>query len=167
MRIKICQPTTHDASVEKIRKAVEEVVDPGTEFDVINVKKGPESLESNYDEAWATLFQLNLLEKAEEEGYDAAVSYCFGDPALKAAKEKLTIPVVGIHEPAIHLACMLGRKFSIIGIGGCGGRGYLEDLVKEYGLEHRLASVRSLDMNRAHSRDRSRQVCGQTGRRPC
>jgi len=145
MRIKICVPVTETGWVSFIKRQAEEVKDPGTEVDVVNVQKGPESLESSYDDAWAAVFQMSLLEKAEEEGYDAAITYCFCDPALRAAKEKLTIPVVGIHEPAIHLACMLGSRFSIVGVGGRLLGRYLEDIVRGYSMEHRLASVRTVE----------------------
>jgi allantoin racemase len=145
MRIKICIPVTDVGWVGFVKGQAEEVKDPGTEVDVVNVEKGPESLESSYDDAWAAIFQMSLLEKAEEEGYDAAITYCFCDPVLRAAKEKLSIPVLGIHEPAIHLACMLGSRFSIVGVGGKPCARYLEDIVRGYGLEDRLASVRTIE----------------------
>lgn len=145
MRIKICIPTTDVYWVDFVKKLAEEVKDPGTDVDVVKINKGPESIESSYDDAWAAVFQIGLLEKAEAEGYDAVITHCFCDTALRAAKESLTIPVLGIQEPAIHLACMLGSKFSIVGIGGNLLRRYLEDIVQGYGLQHKLASVRTVE----------------------
>jgi len=50
--------------------------------------------------------------------------------------------VVGINEPSIHLASILGRKFSIVGVGGKEAIGMMMDKVAHYGLADRLASVR-------------------------
>jgi allantoin racemase len=54
------------------------------------------------------------VERANREGYDAVVIACFSDPALDAAREISAIPVVGIEEAAMHVAAMLGHKFSIL-----------------------------------------------------
>ena len=42
------------------------------------------------------------------------------DPALEAAKESLTIPVVGIAEPSLHIAFQLGKKLAYVGPGSIG-----------------------------------------------
>jgi allantoin racemase len=109
------------------------------------LEKGPESIEQLYDEAWAALPTLLEAEKAEKEGYDAVIDYCFGDPALEAIKEALNIPVVGINEPSVHLASILGRKFSVIGVGGDCAKGLFSDKITVYGLTHKLASARMTD----------------------
>jgi allantoin racemase len=129
-----------------IKEAYEKFKDPGTKIDIINIKKGPESIEQIYDEAWAALPTLQEAEKAEEEGYDAVIDYCVGDPALEAIKEALNIPVVGLCEPSIHFASILGRRFSIIGVGGPGAQTLFSDKVAIYGLSHKLASIRISDI---------------------
>jgi len=142
MRIKVIVPVSTDMWNEMIREAYEAYKDPGTEIDIVNIQKGPESIEQIYDETWAGLPTLLEAEKAEKEGYDAVIDYCFGDPALDSLKEALSIPVVGINEPSIHLASILGRKFSIVGVGGKEAIGMMMDKVAHYGLADRLASVR-------------------------
>ena len=54
------------------------------------------------------------LKKANQDGYDAVILACFSDPGLDAAKEISTIPVIGIEEATLHIAAMLGAKFSIM-----------------------------------------------------
>ena len=146
MRIKVIVPVSTDLWNELIREAYEAYKDPGTEIDIVNIEKGPESIEQIYDEAWAGLPTLLEAEKAEKEGYDAVIDYCFGDPALEPIKEALSIPVVGINEPSIHLASILGRKFSIVGVGGKDATGLFMDKIAIYGLSHKLASVRISDI---------------------
>jgi len=157
LRIKVVVPVATSLWNEMIREACEATKDPETQITIVNLEKGPESIEQYYDLAWAEVFALREIEKAEEEGYDAVITYCFDDPALLAAKEKLRIPVVGIQEPSIHLASMLGRKFSVVGVGGELTKGSVEDSVKVHGLENSLASVRLTDISVLHiKRDRER-----------
>ena len=57
---------------------------------------------------------LKSILRAESEGFDGVSIGCFFDPALRAAKQLLKIPVTGVGESAMHLACMMGLKFAII-----------------------------------------------------
>jgi len=146
LRIKVVVPVTTNIWNEMIREAYEAVKDPGTEITIVNLERGPESIEQHYDVVWTELFALREIEKAEEEGYDGVISYCFDDPALYAAKEKLRIPVVGIQEPSIHVASILGRRFSVVGVGGALATGSSWDAAKLYGLADSLVSVRIADI---------------------
>jgi allantoin racemase len=147
MRIKVIEPVTPSTPWNKtIKETYEAHKDPGTEIDVVNPDKGPESIEQTYDETWASIPTLLEAEKAEKEGYDAVIDYCFGDPALTSLKEALSIPVVGINEPSIHLASMLGRRFSVVGVGGRNTAGMTQDKIVSYGLGDKLASVRLTDI---------------------
>lgn len=55
----------------------------------------------------------NML-RAEKEGYDGVVVTCAMDPALRAAKQLLTIPVTGILESSLHFAYTMGARFAVI-----------------------------------------------------
>jgi len=147
LRIKVVVPVATSLWNEMIREAYEVAKDSETQITIVNLEKGPESIEQHYDVTWAEVFTLREIEKAEEQGYDAVITYCFDDPALLAAKEKLRIPVVGIQEPSIHLASMLGRKFSVVGVGGQFANGSVEDSVKMHGLEDSMASVRLTEIS--------------------
>jgi len=120
MRIKVVVPVSTDQWNSIIREQYERYKDPNTEIDIVNIEKGPESVTSTYDVAWAELFALREAEKAEEEDYDGVILYCGMDPALIAAKEALTIPVVGLTEPSLHLAFQLGKRLATVGPGRTG-----------------------------------------------
>jgi len=120
MRIKVIVPVSTDMWNKMIKEQYEKYKDPDTEIDVINIKKGPESITSLYDDAWAALFTIKEAEKAEEEGYDGVIIYCMLDPALQAVKQALTIPAVGIAETSLHLAHQLGNRLAMIGPGPIG-----------------------------------------------
>lgn len=146
-KIKVINPVCTDIWNEAAEKELNEYKDEDTVIDLINIKKGPESIESFYDIVWAELFTVQEAEKAEREGYNGVIIYCFDDPGLRAAKEKLDIPVVGSCEASIHIASLLGNKFSIIIPGTTDATATTKDLIKIYGFEHKCASVRTLEIH--------------------
>jgi allantoin racemase len=145
LRIKIVVPAATDYFNEKVVEDFGKVVRPDTELSSVNVKRGPFRIESAYDETFGVPFALEEMKKAEEEGYDAIVIFCAGDPGLQAAKELLTVPVVGLLESAAHLAAMLGNKFSILTPVKT-GETFARERLRIYRLEDRLASIRAIDI---------------------
>lgn len=144
-RIKVIIPVSTDMWNEAVKGEMEQYKDDNTKIDVVNVKEGPESVECTYDEIWAELPTLLEAEKAEREGYDGVIIYCFSDPGLRAAKERLNIPIVGLNEASVHLASILGNRFSIITTGPADiVSGGLEEKLKLYGFEDKCASIRSI-----------------------
>jgi allantoin racemase len=117
MRIFVINPNTSESVTEHLRRELAKVKRPDTELTVVNPEHGPVSIESAYDEALATPPTLELVRQANQEGYDAIVLACFSDPGLDAAKEISEIPVIGIEEATLHVAAMLGHKFSITTTG--------------------------------------------------
>jgi allantoin racemase len=112
MRIFVINPNTSESVTEHVRRELEKIKRPDTELTVANPKHGPVSIESVYDETLAGPPTLELVKQANEEGYDAILIACYSDPALDAAKEVSTIPVIGIEEATMHIAAMLGHKFA-------------------------------------------------------
>jgi len=113
MRIFVINPNTSVSMTDHIRRELKKIKRPDTELTVTCPERGPVSIESAYDEALAQPPTLELVRQANEEGYDAVILACFSDPALDAAKEISDILVVGIEESTMHVAAMLGHKFSI------------------------------------------------------
>jgi allantoin racemase len=52
--------------------------------------------------------------QAEEDGVDAVISDCMTDPGVEAAREVVSIPVIGPAETSMHVAAMLGHRFSVV-----------------------------------------------------
>jgi allantoin racemase len=78
---------------------------------------------------------------AERDGYAAATVGGHWDPALAAAREAATIPVVGPGEAAMLLAGTLGRRFAFLTVM----EGYvpvIENNIRTYGLEPRAIARR-------------------------
>ena len=92
-----------------------------------------------------------LAIEAEKKGFDGVAMGCLDEPGVDAAKEVLSIPVVGECEAAMHYASLVGRKFSFLIPGqitgsklGGDGAYLLEDLARKYGLIQKLSSIRSV-----------------------
>ena len=93
---------------------------------------------------------LDLVKKANQDGFDAVVLACFSDPGLHAAREISDIPIIGIEESSFHVAAMLGSKFSIMTPRKT-RIAAKEDEAHVRGMSHFLASVRSLDLSVAET----------------
>jgi allantoin racemase len=150
MKIFVINPNTSESMTDHIREALESVKRSDTELTVACPAKGPDTIESAYDEAYAVPPTLELVKKANAEGYDAVILACFSDPGLEAAKEISAIPVVGIEEATLHMAAMLGAKFSIMTPRKQRIASKCEH-VHMRGLTHFLASVRSLNLSVAET----------------
>jgi len=112
-----------------------------TQIEFVSIPEGPSYLQF-YGEN--LISEYNVYRegiKAENEGYSAVQPDCIFDPALKPLKEALNIPVVGPLECAVHIASLLGRKFSILVNDGSMVK-FIEERIREYGFEKKLASVR-------------------------
>lgn len=150
MRIMVINPNTSIHMTDHIRDELMPLKRADTELTVTCPDKGPETIESAYDEAHAAPPTLELVKKANAEGYDAVVIACFSDPGLHAAREISAIPVIGIEESSLHVAAMLGAKFSIMTPRKTRIPTKHEE-VHVRGMSHFLASVRSLDLTVAET----------------
>jgi len=150
MKIMVINPNTSESMTNHIREELSRIKRPDTELTVLCPEKGPETIESAYDEAHAIPPTLELVKKANQEGYDAVILACFSDPGLEAAKEVSEIPVIGIEESTLHMAAMLGARFSIM-TPRKQRIPVREEHVHMRGMNHFLASVRSLDLSVAET----------------
>jgi len=54
--------------------------------------------------------------RAEREGYDAFLMGNISDAGVREARELVNIPVLGICETCLHLACLMGANFGLVSI---------------------------------------------------
>jgi allantoin racemase len=145
MRIRVIVPITSFSEdyLEDRRKRLSKEALPMTELEFVSVKKGPITIESFYEEELAAIDLLENVKKAEEDGVDAVIIWCSGDPAVHAARELVKIPVVGPGEASFILAALLAHKFTVISPLERDIVRY-ENMAKILGIESKLASVRPL-----------------------
>jgi allantoin racemase len=131
---------------EVLASIVNEVKDPGTQIDIHSIKEtGGLGKQFHYLEYLQTAEVLENVEKAVEQGYDAFVIGHFTDSGLQEAREIASIPVLGLGESSMLMACMMGKRFSLVGINQK-SLGYIEEKIRAYGLEQRLASMTTMKL---------------------
>ncbi|WP_100812190.1 aspartate/glutamate racemase family protein [Microbacterium sp. HA-8] len=121
----------------------DEVVHPDFENDFVAARAGARVIDSPYEQLLAETFVLEAGARAQEQGYDAVAINSMSDSALSALRSRLEIPVVAPASASILLACLLGKKFSIITMWPRWHSLY-EKTIAEQGLAHRVASIRDI-----------------------
>ncbi|CAB4722615.1 MAG: Asp/Glu racemase [Actinobacteria bacterium] len=145
MRILVVNPNTTGSMTASIGACARAVAGPGVSVDAVNHPTGPASVESHYDDALAAPGVLAEIAAGESAGYDGFVIACFGDPALLAAREVATGPVVGIAEAAMRTAAYLGRSFSVVTTLSR-TIGHTWDIARAYGVAGHCAGVHACDL---------------------
>ena len=152
MRILIINPNTSESMTDKIQAVAEAAKRDDCEVSVTCLARGPITIESSYDEAYAIAPTINLVKQANREDYDAIILACFCDVGVEAAKEISSIPVFSLEETTLSVALLLGAKFGIMTEKR--PRVAMKELhVRQHGLLERLASIRPLGLSVAELDD--------------
>ncbi len=118
---------------------------PGIAFDFESVRVAPRNYVSGSD---MTLAEFGVLEagiEAEARGYHAVCIDTMSDSGMAALRSELTIPVIGPGRASMLAAMLLGNRFSIVAMWPH-WRHLYEKTLKELGLGHACASIRSIGM---------------------
>ena len=114
LKIKVIIPVSTNKWDENVASDYKRLKRPETSIDIIHLKHGPEAIQSEYDEANVTPFILEEVTLSVRQAYDAIIIYCFSDPALPAAREISTIPVLSIGESSQLFAMALADRIGIL-----------------------------------------------------
>jgi Asp/Glu/hydantoin racemase len=97
---------------------------------------------------WESLDTVSILDAAldaAQSGFDAVAIGNILDPGLREARSMVDIPVLGLGETSMLTACMMGHRFSLIGVNPYFS-GRFEENVAKYGLGNRLAAIECMDL---------------------
>lgn len=131
-----------------LRAFLDRVKDPGTEIEIHGItQRGGIGDQYRYLAFIETGEVLENVARAQREGFDAVLIGNIADPGLREAREIADIPVLGLCENAIHLACTLGANFALV-TGNEKHASQIVENVGRYGLREKLHSVRSMVMPR-------------------
>jgi allantoin racemase len=145
MKILVINPNTSQSMTDAIAVECRRSAREGTVIDVKSPARGPRSIESYTEDALASAATLELALEHRND-YDAFVVACFDDPAIRALREMLDVPVFGIAESAAHMAALVSSKFSVVTVMRR-SKIRLEESIERSGLMARCASVRAVDMS--------------------
>ncbi len=82
---------------------------------------------------------------AARAGFDGIILGCYGDPGVDAARELLTIPIIGPGEASMLFAASLGHRFAIITILESVIH-LLRRLARDVGVDSKVASIRAANI---------------------
>jgi len=101
-----CRELLGMMEAEGLLSGIDVEFDPGPDVPVVQGRRAMRQYEAGI---------LDRVRKWVDTGrYDAIVMQSVLDPALFAAREISNIPVLGCTESAVHLASMLGSRFSFL-----------------------------------------------------
>ncbi len=128
---------------KNLAKEIENKTNGLVKMELVMLDKGTASIESVYDEHINAPYILQKVKWAEQNGFDAIVIDCFGDPALDSARELVKIPVIGANHAANFMAVQIAHRFSIINILP-ETEPVIRFLLAKYGLLQHIASIETI-----------------------
>ena len=137
-----------------LKRILDSVRDPDTEIEVHGITKvGGTAPQFHYLDYLETGEVLTNVQEAMRRGCDAFLIGNVGDPGLHAAREIATMPVLGLGETSAHVACLMGRSFSLVTINEKFTQ-RIVDNIAHYGLAGRLAAVNRMRLERLNDLER-------------
>ena len=148
MRILVLNANTTDFVTQTAAAEARRVASPGTEIVPVTADFGAAIVATRAEHAIAEHAAV-VLAARHAGGCDAVVIAVSYDTGLKALREMLSVPVVGMTEAALLTACMLGGPIGLISFGKRVWPIYRE-LIAGYGLSGRIAGSRVLENTTAY-----------------
>jgi len=145
MRILVVNPNTTEEMTQDIGRQARKFARPGTEIVAVSPAWGPRSIEGHYEDQLSAVATLEVIQDRAAD-FDGVVIACYGDPGLHAARETSPVPVVGIAEASMLMACTVAHTFSIVTVLPR-IKPMFETMVRMHGLEGRCASIRTTPLS--------------------
>lgn len=145
-KILVLNPFGTDKYDENIRKIIQPVKLPDTEFEVTHLEKGPDYIDFWTYVSLVTPDVINRIYDAEKEGYDGIFVACGYEPGVRAAREIVDIPVVGAVIPTVLIAHQLGARFTVFYNSKMSATNSW-DILRTYGLDTQCVSIESVDLS--------------------
>lgn len=145
MKILVLNPNTSATMTAEVAAAARSAARPGTEITCLHPRFGAEAIDSAAESYLSAVGVMDIVATLLDAGtfaFDAVVLAGFGEHGRDALAEMVTVPVLDIAECAGHVACLLGRRFSVV-TTLARSIAPIEDRLRLAGLDARCASVRA------------------------
>lgn len=148
MRILLLNGNTTEFVTETAAAEARRACRAGTEIVACTGRFGAAIIATRVEETLAghAMIELAARHAADCDAVVIAVSF---DTGLRALREFLPIPVVGMTEAALLTSCMLGGRVGLVSFGGRAQPLYRE-LVASHGLASRVAGWRNVEASSAY-----------------
>ncbi|WP_198369735.1 aspartate/glutamate racemase family protein [Roseomonas rosulenta] len=139
MRLLLANPNTTRSITELMAQAARSVASAGTSVKAVTADFGAAVIGSRMEMVIGDYASLSLIAR-EAEGCDAVIVAAALDSGLRALKEMLPVPVLGLTQAAVHAACLTGGRFGLV-VSTARVATVMEEMIEGYGLASRLAGV--------------------------
>lgn len=145
MKIRILAPCSEDQpTLDRLKHLAARISHVNSEASFVFLPEGP-TLDAPVHKVTAFLPELVYqVQAAEKVGADAVVIAHYLDPGLDAARELVSIPVLGAGHTTFRLAAALARRISII-TPARAHLGPIEDIIADESLLTRVVSIKLLE----------------------
>jgi Asp/Glu/hydantoin racemase len=116
----------------------------GTELEITHLEGCPADPDYYYPKHLMEMALLEAIMRAEEDGYDAVISGCCYDPAVRVGRELVNIPVLGPMEASLQMAPYYGRSVAIV-TDHRKACEYMRDYAKVTGLDGNVRGFEVID----------------------
>ena len=134
----------NEEQIEERRTFLHRFSSDDTEIVMVKNDEGPLSIESEFEHEEGSVAIVKTIMNLKDQGFDAFIPWCGGDPGVVAGRERSSIPVIGPLQSSCAIAAILGFSFSII--SPVTNPKLIENRIRVIGLKERLASIRQLNM---------------------
>ena len=144
MNILVINGNTSLAITDRVAATARAFASPGTQILAVTAETGPRVIATRTENLLGAHAVLTLA--ARHYGTcDAAVIAVATDTGLRAVREALPIPVVGMTEAALLAACALGDGIGFLAIGRRGSAMYRETIAS-HGMTARVTAFQAIDL---------------------
>lgn len=129
---------------EIIERTLSHFAREGTEMTVTHLDGCPADIDFYYNKHIVEMATFEAVMQSQEDGFDAVIVGCCYDPGVRAARELVSIPVIGPLETSLHMADYHGHRCTVV-TDHRKAAPYLRDLVRIYNADSKVTSVRTID----------------------
>jgi allantoin racemase len=144
MNILVINGNTTQAITDRVAATARAFASPGTNVRAVTAETGPRVIATRTENLLGAHAVLTLAARHHVD-CQAAVIAVSTDTGLRAVREALPIPVVGMTEAALLLACALGDGIGFLAIGRRSSAMYRETIAS-HGMTARVTAFRAIDL---------------------
>ncbi len=145
MKLLVVNVNTTTSMTKTIAESARAVAGHGTEVVGLTPTIGAESVEGNFESYLSAVAVMNAV-VTYPGSFDAVILAGYGEHGREGLQELVDAPVIDITEAAAHVACLLGRRYSVVTTLDR-TLPLIEDRLMLAGLLTRCASVRASELS--------------------
>jgi Asp/Glu/hydantoin racemase len=143
MKLKIIIPVHTHEFTRQISASVERFRSASVSIDLEAIPAGSPFIESRLDLATNEIEVVKMAVQAESDGYDGIFVTDMDMCGVEAARQAVSIPIIGGFRPSVYTAMLLGQKVSILTVSDVVGM--QSEHMRAFAITEHFASIYPLN----------------------